>query len=49
MRQKERKEKKRKEANIRTQARKQRSNEQQLAKLDKHKWVAKKERARLNK
>lgn len=41
------KKKKREEAKTRQQARKQRTNEQQLAKLDKEGWTAKKERARL--
>ena len=43
----EKKRQKRKESDIRLQARKQRSNKQQLAKLDAGGWVAKKERARL--
>lgn len=43
------KKKKRQEAETRQQARKQRTNEQQLAKLDKGGRIAKKERARLEK
>lgn len=43
----EKKKRKRKEADERLQARKQRSNEQQLAKLDKGGRIAKKERMRL--
>lgn len=45
----EKKKRKRKEADIRLQTRKQRSNEQQLAKLDKEGRIAKKERLRLEK
>lgn len=47
MKQKEYKQNKRKEAETRQKFRKQRSNEQQLAKLDKEGRIAKKERARL--
>ena len=43
----EKKKRKHKEVNERLQARKQRSYEQQLAKLDKEGRIAKKERARL--
>jgi len=43
----EKKKRKHKEADAQTQARSQRSNEQQLAKLDKEGRIAKKERARL--
>lgn len=43
----EKKKRKHKEADVRLQVRKQRSSEQQLAKLDKEGRIAKKERARL--
>ena len=45
----EHKKKKRKEAEARQQARKQRTNEQQLTKLDKEGQIAKKERTKLGK
>jgi len=43
----EKKKRKHKDADARTQARRQRSNEQQLTKLDKEGRIAKKERVRL--
>jgi len=43
------KDKKREDATVRQKAREQRSNKQQLAKLDANGYTAKKERARLEK